>query len=380
MSPPEGGGRGPERLLTLRSGGWVLVLAGVFALGLLGLGLVAILSGPRGQGDGRHVETYGFDLTTCLVARERLVASGAARDAVPALTDPAVLTTDGLAELARELARAHAGKLLVSTDRVVGVTQGGAARAYPLRFLAWHGIVNDTLGGRAIAVTYDPLCDSTVVFERQTADGRLEFGVSGLLCESNLLMYDRRPDGRASLWSQLQMRAVAGPAAERGATLAVCPAAVVHWSDWVARHPDTTVLKPDLGRLKLYKRTYDLYFASDTPRFPLSTQPADGRPRMMPLVIVRTAGDWHAWPLAEVLERAGLPGVPRSAATPEPFSRARELGTWRTVVDGVALRFECRPSPAAVWPMTEAGEPVETIYAFHFAWHAARQALGGRPD
>ncbi len=380
MSPPEGRGSRPERLLTLRSGGWVLVLAGALAVAVLGWGLAAGVRGPRAQGDGRHVGSYGFDLTTCLVPRERLVASGAARDAVPALTDPEVLTTDGLAELARELARAHAGRLLVTTDRVVGVALNGAARAYPLRFLAWHGIVNDTVGGRAIAVTYDPLCDGTVVFERETADGLLEFGVSGLLCESNLLMYDRRPDGRASLWSQLQMRAVAGPAAARGATLAVCPAVVVHWSDWVARHPDTTVLKPDLGRLKLYKRTYDLYFASDTPRFPLSTQPADGRPRMMPLVIVRTTGDWHAWPLAEVLERAGLPGVPLSAATPEPVARAHEAGTWRTVVDGVPLRLECRPSPASVWVLNEAGEPVDAVYAFHFAWHAARHALGQTPN
>ncbi len=378
MSPPEVRAGRPERLLTLRSGGWVLVLAGMLTLGLLGWGLVALLRGQRVLGDGHDVGTYGFDLTTCLVPRERLVASGAARDAVPALTDPEVLTLDGLAALARELARAHAGKVLVPTDRVVGVRWNGAARAYPLRFLAWHGIVNDTLGGRAIAVTYDPLCDSTVVFDRNTADGRLEFGVSGLLLESNLLMYDRRPDGRASLWSQLQMRAVTGPAAARGATLAVCPAVVVHWADWAARYPDTTVLKPDLGRLKLYKRTYDLYFASDRPRFPLSTQPADGRPRMMPLLMVRTTGDWHAWPLAEVLERAGLSGVPLSAATPEPLARARESGVWRTVVDGIALRMECRPSPAAVWPMTETDEPVEAVYAFHFAWHAAREALGAK--
>ena len=107
---------------------------------------------------------------------------------------------------------------------------GGIARAYPLRLLNWHEVINDTLGGQPVAITYSPLCDSSVGFRRMVADKVQEFGVSGLLLNSNLIMYNRQ-SGAAdeSLWSQLQCRAIAGPAAASQQTLEVLPIAVVSW-------------------------------------------------------------------------------------------------------------------------------------------------------
>ena len=103
-------------------------------------------------------------------------------------------------------------------------------RAYPLRVLVWHEVVNDTVSGLPILVTYNPLSEGIAVFDRRVAGRTLSFGVSGLLYQSNLLMYDRDGTrGAESLWSQLQARAVSGPAAGAGQTLELVPFALARW-------------------------------------------------------------------------------------------------------------------------------------------------------
>ena len=197
----------PERLFTFRSGGWVLALAGVVTL-VGTLWNLAPLMDPkrlRPRGDGRTAASYGFDLTTTLVPKDKIVSCGMVTDALPSLTDPKAIT---LSELSG-LETVGRGKYLVPSDKVIGVVVDGAARAYPLRVLVWHEVVNDTVSGVPIVVTYNPLSEGMAVFDRRVGGRTLAFGVSGLLYQSNLLMYDRagtRPD--ESLWSQLQARAV----------------------------------------------------------------------------------------------------------------------------------------------------------------------------
>ena len=101
-----------------------------------------------------------------------------------------------------ELPRIH------SIDRVIGVVVGQAARAYPLRILAQHEVVNDQINDQVIAVTDCPLCDPSIVFDRRLEDQPIEFGVSGLLFNSNVLMYDRDDGNREGLWSQLRSQSV----------------------------------------------------------------------------------------------------------------------------------------------------------------------------
>lgn len=120
---------------------------------------------------------------------------------------------------------------------VIGIVLANDARAYPIRLLSLHEIVNDTIGGHPLAVTWCPLCFSAVVFDR-VMDGRaLTFGVSGLLYNNNLVMYDHQTD---TLWSQLLGQGVRG--ALRGRTLGILPSLMTTWGDWKARHPDTRVL------------------------------------------------------------------------------------------------------------------------------------------
>src|SRR6266850_5000306 len=205
----------PERLFTFRSGGWVLVLA--FAVTLVGtIWNLAPLLNPkrvRPRGDGRTAASYAFDLRSTLVPKGKIVSGGMVTDALPPLTEPKAITLARLAGL-ETIGR---GKYLVPSDKVIAVVVDGASRAYPLRVLVWHEVVNDTVGGVPIVVTYNPLSEGIAVFDRRVAGETLAFGVSGLLYQSNLLMYDRRPERAAeSLWSQLQARAIAGPAAAAG--------------------------------------------------------------------------------------------------------------------------------------------------------------------
>lgn len=341
--------------LDFRSGGVWLLLAAVLCLVVVGTWMQRLRGRPPVIGDGRDVASYQFDLSTCLVPRETLVPAGFPRDGVPAMTRPEVLDRAGLAKCTEQLRRAHQGKLLVDSDLVIGVAMGGEARAYPIRMITWHEIVNDVLGGVPIAVTYHPLCDSSVVFDRRVGGETLEFGVSGLLFNSNLLMYDRRPGRQGeSLWSQLLFRAVAGPAAARGATLALVPAVVVHWSDWLERHPDTTVLAPDRARMRAYRSSYGSYFASPELRYPAEPLPEDGRPLKEPWIALRAGEAWHAFPRQELIARADAQG-----------NASLEL-------EGVEIEYHVRADPPAIWPVRGDGRPVDVVPALHFAWYAFR--------
>jgi hypothetical protein len=349
-------GHSERRLLDFRSGGGLLLLSGLLCALTVGLWAQRLLDQPARVGDGRNVASYGFDLSTCLLPRDQIVAAGFSKDGLHAPTNPPMFTVTQAQEFGAELRRTHQGKFLVDSDRVIGVVVDGVARAYPLRILNWHEVVNDTVGGRPICVTYNPLCDSAVVFDRRVAGETLEFGVSGLLYNSNLLMYDRRPDSRGeSLWSQLQFRAVTGPAAAAGRKLDVVPAAVLRWADWWAAHPETTILAPDPTRMKAYEQTYDAYFGSELLHFPVDPQPpADGWPLKTAVIAVRTTSDWHVFRVADIAAHAG--GETH----------------WDTTVDGTDVRFESHDVPSAAWVVAVDGVQPEVAYAFWFAWHASQ--------
>ncbi|MBL8879883.1 MAG: DUF3179 domain-containing protein [Phycisphaerales bacterium] len=263
-----------------------------------------------GLGDGRNIDTYGFDLRGCLVPLASIEASGAGRDEIPSPVNPAMIPA---AELKPDLRLAGVRKLR-STERVIGVVIDGEPRAYPLWVMVWNEIVNDTVAGRPIAVTYDALCDSAVVFDRAITNeaGQTEvaqFAFSGLLFDSNLLMYDRRDiDGGQSLWSQLQARAIAGPAARRGATLRVLPSTVVTWDTWKARYPESLVMLPDQERKEYFKRDpYMSYLGSDELRFNVQYLPdRSERPFKTPMVAVWRGDGWLVRPATEIRDAIDL--------------------------------------------------------------------------
>ncbi|MCK5440086.1 MAG: DUF3179 domain-containing protein, partial [Gemmatimonadetes bacterium] len=157
------------------------------------------------------------------------MSGGPPRDGIPALMSPAF-------ELAGEV------EWLRPQDRLLALERDGEAKAYPLRILNWHEIVNDDVGGEPIVVTYCPLCGTGMAFDPHVGDQRLDFGVSGLLYNSDVLMYDRQTE---SLWSQIEREAVTGTL--RGERLELKPLIHTTWAHWREQHPNGLVLSRDTG-------------------------------------------------------------------------------------------------------------------------------------
>jgi hypothetical protein len=303
-------------------------------------------------GDGRDVSSYGFDLSSCVVSEELIVAAGFPRDGLLALDHPHGMPAD---EVERRNTEGR-GKFLVASDRVVGVAIAGDARAYPLRLLRWHEVVNDTVGGVPVLISYNPLCDAVVVAERTVDGATLLFGVSGLLYNSNLLLYDRDENGSTpSLWSQLMGRAVAGPAAARGQRLTLLPAVLASWGDWLEQHPETRALEP-LERLKsLYKRDpYHSYFGSDLLRFPVAPLPPAEGLALKERVTVVSVDDVDV-PFA-LTRLAAAAGAPR--------------GDWQTEVSGVPITIRFDSEIGTAEAQAPDGVPLGVRHAFWFAWHS----------
>lgn len=263
----------PQKLLTFASGGWVLLIA--FMLTLFTAALVlypAFVNGFHPSiGDGIHPETYRFDLSNLTIPPSQLTASGNAKDQIDAIPSSLVETITP-AEVALIRQNEHLN-FLVPSDRVIGMSINGESHAYPLRVLALHEMVNDILGGTPIAVSFAPLCDSIVVWDRRI-DGPdkppVEFGVSGLLVSSNTVYYDRRSDSKEeSLWPQLTLHAISGPRARK--TLPLLPYTLTTWQQWTTMHPDTRVLLGLRRRKREYTADpYSVYLHTDDLKFPVS--------------------------------------------------------------------------------------------------------------
>lgn len=274
-----------QRRLTFASGGWVLVLALLLGLAFLVTVLLAARAGRRAEKSDAQGGA-GFDLTTCLVARERIADTGIGKSRFPTLDQPEFFTPAD----ADALTISPRNKYLVGSDRVIGLSVGRDQRAYPLRVLVWHEVLNDVVGGLPVAVTYNALSDTAIVFDRRVGNETLDFGVSGLLYNSTLLVYDRRLSWRdESLWSPLQGRAVSGIAASSNQTLTILPSTVLRWQEWRTLHPETSVIKPAPAMEEKYQSDpYSMYFGSDLLRFPVDPMPPEGsRSVKTPLTIVR---------------------------------------------------------------------------------------------
>jgi hypothetical protein len=293
--PPPGQ---PHKLFTFSSGGWVLLLSAFFTLVAAALVLYPVfLNGLHPPvGDGKNVESYGFDLSNLALPRDQLIASGNAKDGIDAIPPRLVETiTPREVQLMRE--NEHI-RFLVAADRVIGVVINGEARAYPVRVLALHEMVNDVVQGVPLAVSWSPLCDSAVVWDRRI-DGEnapaVEFGVSGLLVNSNPVFYDRRKEAKGeSLWPQLQLKAVSGPAA--GTAMKLVPYELMTWQEWTAAHPDTRVLLGLRRRKKEYgKDPYNVYLYQDQVKFPVEPLWNDPQIRRMTPIVVTSADEGKTW-------------------------------------------------------------------------------------
>ncbi|MBI5863088.1 MAG: DUF3179 domain-containing protein, partial [Planctomycetes bacterium] len=230
--------------------------------------------------------------------------------------------------------------------RVIEVVVGEDVLGVPLRVLDWHEVVNTTVGGQPIAATYCPLCDSATVFSRKVGargtETVLEFGVSGALYNSNVLMYDRKDKG---LWSQLGMRAVSGPLA--GSSLDMLPVEVVSFAAFKRAHPGAKIVSKDTGHERDYSRSpYEMYFKDEGLMVPVA-HVGDALPRKtLGVGIAMGDGDAaQAW-----------------------FVPVDAIGDGRTI-DTPSGKVRLARSEAGV-AVIEAPQGVRSAQTFYYSWSA----------
>ncbi len=269
----------------------------------------------------------GTDFTKSSVDFDEIQSGGPPKDGIPSIDDPQFVpleNADGLAE----------------SEPVIGLTVEGVNRAYPLRVLTWHEIVNDVIAGKPVAITYCPLCNAAIVFDR-TVDGQvLEFGTTGKLRKSDLVMYDRQTE---SWWQQFLGEAIVGEMT--GKRLEVIPARLESFGSFAARVEEGEVLVPNDPTLRPYGS--NPYTGYDSSSFPFLYQ-GDMPEGIAPLAYVVAVGE-EAWPLSRLqqekrIEESGLilewrPGM-NSALDKRTIAEGRDIGQVTVRRDGELIAHD----------------------------------------
>jgi len=275
----------------------------------------------------------GFDVSNAIIPASEILAGGPPKDGIPALSDP-------------ELIDAEAARYLKPDDRVIGVTMDGLSRAYPIAILNWHEIVNDTINDQRYAVTFCPLCGTGVAFYSDIAGKTTDFGVSGLLYNSDVLLYDRETE---SLWSQIMGQAVAGELV--GEKLKAFPVSHTTWSDWLKQHPHTQVLSTNTGYSRDYGRNpYRGYEQSRQLYFGVNQRAPDTYHPKEQVIGLEIDGVYKAYPFAE-LEK-------------------NNQSQFEDSINGVSITIDWDSENRSVELFDSSGKRIAGIQGFWFAWFA----------
>jgi hypothetical protein len=275
-------------------------------------------------------EQHGFDLSNATIPANEILLGGPPRDGIPAIDQP-------------QFVKPSEADFLLDEDRVLSVRIDNEVRAYPLRILAWHEIVNDQIGDNAIAVTYCPLAGAGLVFDRQMKDRKLTFGVSGLLYQSDLVMYDRETE---SLWPQIGMKAISGP--QVGEKLRWLPSENITWRAWREAHPDGKVLSTKTGYTRDYgENAYTNYERSNETMFPAKWS----RPELAK----------KSWIIGVVIN-----GQAKAYALEDLEKEKRAQDT----VAGQQIEIVYDPARRSTSITDQQSQPVPYTMAYWFAWQA----------
>lgn len=261
-----------------------------------------------------------------IVPLNRIFSGGPPKDGIPSIDSPKFVSKD------------EGDKFLRNDDLVLGLFLDGEARAYPRMVLVWHEIVNDKIKGKPVLITYCPLCYTGAAFVREINGEEVEFGVSGKLYNSDLVMYDRKTD---TYWSQVLGQAIVGELA--GSKLQRIQVDTVEWGVWKKLHPDTMVLSRDTGFTRPYGQDpYGGYYSSRDIIFPLENEDARLHPKAI-VYGVEFEGKAKAYPDAELAKAVVVNdhvGNKPILVTRDPTTKIVRFFE-RTVGDSV-LEFETR--------------------------------------
>ncbi|MEL7514921.1 MAG: DUF3179 domain-containing protein [Pseudomonadota bacterium] len=259
--------------------------------------------------------------TTSIENWVEILSGGPPKDGIPAIDGPTMVN-------------AVSEQRIAAREPVISLEiDGQVPRAYPIRYLIWHEIVNDTVAGVPVAVTFCPLCNSGITFDRRVAGRTLSFGVTGKLRNSDMIMYDRETE---SWWQQATGEGIVG--AMTGRDLTPLPSWMESWAEFTARNPDGLVMAEPAYPRDYGRNPYRGYDGSARPFLYSGEDPPHGIP---PLARVVRVGE-RAWPMTRLakdgeVREAGIVITWRegqaSALDNASIGQGREVGTIR-VRDG----------------------------------------------
>jgi hypothetical protein len=295
----------------------------ILAAGLLAAAVVAGCGGGDSEGAGASAGTepaplsfstsgWETDFSRHSVPLDEFTSGGPGKDGVPAIDEPRFVSVE------------EADEFLEGSEAVAVLELDGAVKAYPIRILTWHEIVNDELAGHPVAVTYCPLCNSTVAFSREVGGRVLDFGTTGNLRNSDLVMYDRQTE---SWWQQITAEAVVGELT--GTALDVLPSQILTWEALRRIHPNAQVLSTETGFSRPYgANPYVGYDADpDSDPFLLDGEPDPSLPPKERVTAVRTGrASALVYPFSRLAEEAPindtLPAVAEGRPIVVPYDPA----------------------------------------------------------
>jgi hypothetical protein len=274
-----------------------------------------------------------WDFSEHSIPLNEIQSGGPSKDGIPAIDRPRFVPASKASQ-----------NFLAEGDRIIALVVNGKKKAYPIKILNWHEIVNDSIGGRRVVVTFCPLCGTGMVFDANAAGKRLDFGVSGLLYQSDVLLYDRQTE---SLWSQIKQEAVTGKLI--GTRLQLLPSVQTTWGVWKKQHPDTFVLSTRTGYSRDYDRDpYEDYYASREVMFSVGRMNLRYHPKEQVLG-VELDGLTKAYPFTEL------------AQVKSPLKD--KIGK-----NVVTVVYDSKSRTATI--QDASGKELPSVVGFWFAWYA----------
>jgi len=273
----------------------------------------------------------GFDLQGSLIPIQQILGGGPAKDGIPSIDNPKFVLADK-------------ADYLQDHNPVLGMNYKGVTKAYPINILNWHEIVNDRFNEEPVVITFCPLCGSGIAFSALINGKALTFGVSGLLYNSDVLLFDRQTE---SLWSQLMMQSISGP--YKGKHFTSIPVQHTTWLDWKTRNPETLVLSTKTGFSRDYTDSpYADYLESPETMFPLSRVSRRYHPKEV-VFGIEIAGQFKVYPFVE-LEKS-----------PAEFNE---------IINGqsITIRYDSHHKSATAFD--QQGKQLAGVRTFWFAWYA----------
>ena len=280
-----------------------------------------------------EVSKNGFILSSPLIPADEILHGGPPKDGIPAILTPHFI-------------KASEASFLQDNDRILGVVIDNVARAYPIKILNWHELVNDTINNKAFVVSYCPLCGTGLVFSSVIGKDNLIFGVSGLLYNSDVLFFDKQTE---SLWSQILGQAVSGK--YKGTLLTALPTQHTNWLAWKKSHPHTEVLSLETGHNRNYERDpYAGYEKARTIYFQVNNKAPDTYHPKEIVAGLKIGNFYKAYPFIEL--------------------NKNNKTSFVETIQGKEYQFYWDSANQLLQIKNEKGEAIPFIQGYWFAWFA----------